>query len=118
MFYDSRNDLKWLKSLGIDFKEEFPASGLIDIQKDRIPMSVAEGLEEAIGKDFPRLGARRLYEALGFQIDNAHNGGNDAMYELRAFLAGKVLTSTQLDTIAYGVDTLLPILDRFGRPVP
>jgi hypothetical protein len=117
MFYDSSNDIKWLRSLNIDFQHEFPGSEVLDIQKVDVPNAIARGLEYATSNRHAQVVASKLYRALGFAIENAHNGGNDAMYGLRAYLAGMVLTTTQYGQLSSGNGALTSALDRFGRVV-
>lgn len=110
LFFDSNNDLLWLRQLGINLLESFPGSTIVDTQ--RIPLIRSLGLQ--LGKTQPA--AEDMYEMLGMEIKGGHNGGNDAVHELRAYLAGLVLTYDQhLETAAeFG---FLPRLDSHGLPL-
>ena len=110
LFFDSGNDVKWLNELGFDLESQFPDHQMIDIQREPLATMLAQ--ERGISQ----LGAKADLHALGMEIVRPHNGGNDAMYELRGMLAEWSLTAGQQEEIRAG-GSCLPFLDRFGRSV-
>ena len=84
LFFDPQNDQKWLHNLGIVLAVEFPNSSQIDIQEDRLAHAIRD--YKAGGK--PKISAEDLFIHLRFAVTAQHNGGNDAVYELRAYIAG------------------------------
>ena len=89
LFFSGSNDQIWLGGLDIDVEEEFPNSEVHDMQHGT--------LGRLLGRQHrkPQIGARDLFARLGFVVSGQHNGGNDAVYELRAFLAELALSSEQ-----------------------
>ncbi|EXJ56449.1 hypothetical protein A1O7_06793 [Cladophialophora yegresii CBS 114405] len=85
LFFDTTNDVTWLEGLGIDLKREFPNSDTYDIQCLDLAMMLAQRRGRV------RVSAQRVLDYLGFATTHKHNGGNDAVYELRAFIAEETL---------------------------
>jgi hypothetical protein len=102
LFFDCRNDIKWLDELDISLKTEFPNSCVVDIQDHPYSTSLAGHRQQ--------ISASTLFRNLRFKTQNCHNGGNDAVWELRAYLA--ILTFDDPNRPSY--DT---ILDLHGNSV-
>lgn len=81
VFFGGSNDEIWLSQLGIDLTAEFPNSETRDLQWGRIGQYLARLYRK------PQISASDLFDWLGFDVSGQHNGGNDATWELRAFLA-------------------------------
>ncbi|OCT49942.1 hypothetical protein CLCR_07472 [Cladophialophora carrionii] len=90
LFFDQQNDLRWLQGLGIDLSTEFPNSRIIDIQRGPLAAAIGERMR---GK--AKISAEDMYKYLRFETVHMHNGGNDAVWELRAYLAELTLTDPQ-----------------------
>ena len=97
VFFDSHNDEKWLHSLDIDLSSEFPNSRTVDIQR----VGIASQITFTMSRD--KIGASHLFSRLGFVTTHAQNGGNDAVYELRSYIAGLLSGGNIPD---YNVSTL------------
>ena len=95
-FFSGHGDMEWLSGLGINLKQEFPNSDTIDIQNGYISRTIGDWL----GKS--QTGAKDLFEYLGIPISNTHVGGNDAVFELRAWLATLALMDDQKTVIERG----------------
>jgi hypothetical protein len=96
VFFAKGNDLRWLAPLGIDIREEFPNCTIVDCQKGPIGNIVSRNLYK------PQCCAGDYIEALGIDHTGAHNGGNDAVHELRAFLAECALDEEQHASVLDG----------------
>lgn len=107
LFYARSNDLIWLVENGIVLEDEFENFDIIDIQKCRPAITIAR-VQGAHG--VPHLGARHLYPAIGIPTENKHNGGNDAAFELQAWLAESTMTEEDFQILANGgrLEPLLP----------
>jgi hypothetical protein len=81
VFFGGSNDQIWLSELDIKLTAEFPNSEIHDLQRGRL----ARYLGWLHWK--PQISADDLFDRLGFDVSGQHNGGNDATWELRAFLA-------------------------------
>ncbi|KAK5061001.1 hypothetical protein LTR84_007542 [Exophiala bonariae] len=94
VFFADANDRTWLEELGISLEDEFPNSRRQDIQNNG-PNNLARRIAHRTGK--PQIGAPVLFRFLGLDcdIEGLHNGGNDATWELRAYLAECALTGVQ-----------------------
>ena len=90
LFFDDTNDLKWLRGLGIDLDVEFPNSRTWDIQQIGFPGAIARA------RHLNGISAHEMFDRLRFQLIKAHNGGNDAVYELRAYIAGLLLKNGEI----------------------
>lgn len=86
------NDLKWLPETGIKLKDEFPNSSFRDIQFAG-PRLLGSRIAEYLRKQ--QISASDLFNMLRFNVKGQHNGGNDATWELRAYLAECALTPEQ-----------------------
>lgn len=117
LFFDNRNDIKWLRDSGLDLRREFPNSEPRDIQQGALPVQVARLRTMATGNQHNRCSAKAWFEALVFQAEKLHNGGNDAMFKLRGFLAGMMLMQEQRATLWEQGKYLRPILDIDGDSV-
>lgn len=96
VFFAGKNDLRWLANLGIHLTREFPNSSIVDLQLSFRARQVAKYLNK------PQCSFDDYMAALGLENTGAHNGGNDAVHGLRAFLAEIALTAEQSDTIYDG----------------
>ena len=93
VYFAKSNDELWLRELGINLHEEFPNSYTVDMQNRTISRVLGGQLRK------PQISASDLFAALGIQTRNTHNGGQDAVFELRAYLADMALTDDQVDSI-------------------
>lgn len=89
VFFAGYNDKTWLSSLDIHLTEDFPNSCVEDLQRGDLSRSIARSM----GK--PHISAGDLCASLGLPMTGRHNGGNDAVWELRAYLAIQALTKEQ-----------------------
>ncbi|KAK5946472.1 hypothetical protein PMZ80_000615 [Knufia obscura] len=96
IYFARVNDQIWLSQHDTDLIGAFPNSTTIDIQQTFPSTTIARNL----GK--PQCSAGDLLEKLGNPTASRHNGGNDAFYELQAYLAGLCLTRAQRNTIGIG----------------
>ena len=87
MFFAMHHDVQWLNEMGIDLRGEFPNSEFLDIQWSPVACKIKGRKSQCSASD--------LFHALGVPVTFAHNGGNDAVYELRAYLAELGLTQKQ-----------------------
>ncbi|ETN44369.1 uncharacterized protein HMPREF1541_10549 [Cyphellophora europaea CBS 101466] len=111
VFFAQANDLIWLAELGVNLQVEFPNSEIIDLQRQPLASAIA------YSRGHPQIGAASLFRRLGMETKYEHNGGNDAVYELRALLAEMVLTPEQRQ-LAFEEGQNLPLLDMDGNLVP
>lgn len=81
VFFGGSNDQIWLSELDIRLRAEFPNSEIRDLQHGGLAQHIGRVLEKR------QIAAHDLFNWLDFDIQGQHNGGNDATWELRAFLA-------------------------------
>ncbi|KAJ9615044.1 hypothetical protein H2200_001118 [Cladophialophora chaetospira] len=110
LFFDDRNDCDWLQSLGIDLSKELQNPRIIDIQDG----SLADRIAYRLGRD--KISASNIMSYLRFATSHCHNGGSDAVYELRAFIAEQTLKDSNGNTYIPDIRTH-PQLDIDGKPV-
>ena len=84
--FGGSNDRIWLGEIDVDLFEEFPNSQYFDLQRSRASRTFARALMK------PVCSAADLFASLGLNVTGHHNGGNDATWELRAFLASENLS--------------------------
>jgi len=106
LYFDCRNDVKWLREHNVDLPARFPNSEVIDVQRCDFTGVVAALLNRS------RLGCRNLLTYLGLPSEKKHNGGNDSVFEMQAWLAGLSLTPRQLASL-YAGQAIAPVLPRF-----
>lgn len=105
VFFAGDGDLKWLRNLGIDLTEEFPNSSIVDLQRSFVAWKTAQVLKKS------QCSFGDYMYALGLENPGAHNGGNDAVHGLQAFLAELALSSKQYDKL-YGGGTLPMLVEE------
>lgn len=96
LFFAQANDMMWLSENGVELQQAFPNSEIIDIQRCRSAVTLAKIYHKQ------HLGARDLYPAIGIPTENKHNGGNDAAFELQAWLAESSMNESDFLTLANG----------------
>lgn len=96
VYFAGYNDKTWLSSLDIDLTGDFPSSYVEDLQRGELSRSIARSMDK------PNISAGDLCASLGLPMTGRHNGGNDAVWELRAFLAIQALTKEQFARAAAG----------------
>ncbi|KPI34376.1 NADPH-dependent 1-acyldihydroxyacetone phosphate [Cyphellophora attinorum] len=104
VFFAKGNDLRWLAPLGIDLLAEFPNSTIVDCQWGPIGNVISRNRHK------PQCNAGDYIEGLGIDHTGSHNGGNDAVHELRAFLAECALDEEQHASVLDGYS--LPRLEE------
>ena len=97
VYFASRGDIRWLHNLGIDLPKEFPNNSTVDLQRGTIGRLVSKRLSKS------QCSADDYITTLGLETTEAHNGGNDAVHELRAFLAEFALSEEQRDLVFAGI---------------
>lgn len=100
IFFDDKQDRKWLQQAGIRLENMYPNCGGIDIQQD----SAGQIITAITGKQ--QCGAADLYSYLGIPTSYRHNGGNDTVYEMQAFIAEKSLTASQRQRLGLRLSVL------------
>ena len=107
VFHATNSDLKWLETLGIYLQQEFPNCTILDTQHS----PVAKQTSQDVYGDRNKLCKAEYYEGvLGVNTTGAHNGGNDAVHELKAFLAEWALTEEQRAQVYNKKD--LPVMEE------
>lgn len=105
VFFAGDGDRKWLRNLGIDLSEEFPNSSIVDLQRGFVARKTGRVLNKS------QCSFGDYMHALGLENPGAHNGGNDAVHGLQAFLAELALNPVQHDKL-YGGDTLPMLIEE------
>ena len=108
MFFAMQHDIQWLDEMGIDLGAEFPNSEFLDIQWSPVARKIKGRKSQCSASD--------LFYALGVPVTFAHNGGNDAVYELRAYLAELGLESKQWNELTDYRS--LPMMEETIPPPP
>lgn len=106
VFFACRNDLRWLANLGIDLTGEFPNSCIVDLQRSFVARSTADELNKA------QCSFDDYMSTLNLNNPGAHNGGNDAVHGLQAFLAEIAMTADLHDKTYDGGSPELPIKEE------
>ncbi|KAJ9615033.1 hypothetical protein H2200_001107 [Cladophialophora chaetospira] len=108
LFYAAGQDRSWLKGLNIDLEREFANMEIVDSQLEFPAWHICRRINN--GAPGFQLSAEKLYSHLGFLTgEGMHNGGNDAVWELRAYLASLTLSQAQRDHI-WHVGHLAPLV--------
>jgi hypothetical protein len=125
LFLGGANDKIWLAQMGIHLTSLFPNSEYRDIQEDPLVQALGYTLEKPlVGAKtvLLHLGLNAIRKDVGWEADNAHNGGNDAVHELQAYLALLALTADQKEWFKSGIplpDLVLGAeLPRTEAPTP
>jgi hypothetical protein len=100
-FFDCHKDLMWLASLGIDLSRDFPISAIFDWKNTNISLS---GFHHC---------ANDLMRKLHFESTHLYSGIDDAVAELRAYLANVALKDPVTGAQRFPRDALW--LDDHGK---
>ena len=103
LYFCCANDRIWLAEHNVNLSKTYPNSEEINIQVTGVGNTITSLTRK------PQCSAYNLFSYLGVPTAHAHNGGNDAAFELQAWVAGLCLTPSQRSAL-YGGAAIRPYL--------
>ena len=120
LFFDKTYDLQFLNQADVSLSEEFPNSEVVDTQM----VGAAAAVAQILGH--PRASANVVYDHLGVPTTvlnkesragvfiKQHSAGNDAMFQMQAWVAGLYLKEDDWESLHRGAK-LRPEMKRIWR---